>query len=96
MTIFSTVSATVLTTLFVGCTVVEVEPGYESGGIGPIEAQARNNCVGQLRDTTGRAIAIVSSTYSAVGTEVVMRALPDEDWRCVAGSDGGVITLEMT
>lgn len=84
-----------LTTLVAGCTVAEFEPGYESGGIGPIEAQARNNCVGAVRRTTGAAVSIMSSTYSATGTEVVMRALPDQTWRCVASSDGTIANLAL-
>lgn len=78
-----------------GCTVAEYEPGYEGGGIGPIEAQARNNCVGAVRRTTGAAVTIMSSTYAQAGTEVVMRALPDQTWRCVASSDGTIAQLNL-
>ena len=78
-----------------GCATVEFEPGHEDGSIGPVEADARRSCVNALRQNTGAAVAINSSTYSASGTVVLMRAMPDQDWTCTAASDGTVTNLEL-
>lgn len=53
------------------------------------ETAAQQACVRDVRATTGNPdVAVIRSSFSEAGTEVILRVGPSGTWRCIAYRDG--------
>lgn len=71
-------------------TACEETTSYDTAAPGnSAEAAAQQACVRDVRTTTGNSdVAVVNSSFSEAGTEVILRVGPTGTWQCIAYSDG--------